>query len=259
MNMKVIESEVRDVLATVEWDGSLARLTCGQLDRKLYVKVNDVMESLGGKWNKKSKAHVFEANAQDELEAAIATGVFMRVKDLRQIFGEFETPDDLADIAAERLWIKSGTNFILEPSAGSGQLIRALSRKYKDQCLNVYTVEIQPKHRAALTSWSCCVLTQDFLSIREAIGGMATFHYVLMNPPFGNQADIDHVTHAWKFLADGGRLVAIMSSGFTFRTNRKSVEFQKLVEAHGSWEANPEGSFTVAGTGVNTVMVTLNK
>jgi hypothetical protein len=257
---KQIDPAVRDALASIEWDaGNLARLTCGQLDRKLYTKVNDVLESLGGKWSRKAKAHLFEGNAQDQLEAAIETGVYISGPDLKQIFGEFETPDELADEVAARLKMKEGVNFILEPSAGSGQLIKAMSRQYPAHWINCHAVEIQQKHYASLSSWSSCVVINDFLSIQDAIGGLGSFHYVAMNPPFARQADIDHVRHAWNFLAPGGRLVAIMSPGFTFRTNQKSVQFKDFVEEHGDWKLNPEGSFTCSGTNVNTVMVALEK
>lgn len=257
---KQIDSEVRDVLATVEWDGAAARLTCGQLDRKLYVKVNDVLESLGGKWNKKAMAHLFEADAQSELEAAIETGVYLRAADLRQIFGEFETPDSLADELVSRLGPLRGSPDLLEPSAGGGNLLKALRRAYpKILDYRTTAVEIQEKRHSQLVALATNVVIGDFLSLDKAICGLGSFHYVLMNPPFGNQADIDHVQHAWKFLASGGRLVAIMSPGFTFRTNKKSVAFREFSEQHGSWTENPPGSFKVSGTGVSTVMLTLDR
>jgi 16S rRNA G1207 methylase RsmC len=82
---------------------------------------------------------------------------------------------------------------------------------------------------------------------------------ILMNPPFSKQQDIDHVLHAWKFLKPGGRLVAIMSGGTDYRTNKKAVAFQNLVAEHGHIEPLPEGSFEESGTGVNTVLVVLDK
>ena len=41
------------------------------LDRKLYVEVNAALEALGGKWDRKSKAHVFGEGPADALDQVI--------------------------------------------------------------------------------------------------------------------------------------------------------------------------------------------
>jgi len=95
----------------------------------------------------------------------------------------------------------------------------------------------------------------DFLATTPS----PTFDRVIMNPPFTKRADIEHVLHAYKFLAPGGRLVAIMSAGVMFRGDMKSVRFRDLVTTHGGSIAPlPEGSFKAAGTSVNTAVVTIN-
>ena len=50
-----------------------------------------------------------------------------------------------------------------------------------------------------------------------------------MNPPFEKQADIDHVTAAFKLLKPGGILVTIMSAGVLFRENKKTVVFREQI------------------------------
>jgi type I restriction-modification system DNA methylase subunit len=79
-----------------------------------------------------------------------------------------------------------------------------------------------------------------------------------MNPPFAKQADIRHVMHAMAFLAPQGRLVSVMASGVTFRTNALTENFRELMKAHnGTIEALPESTFAESGTNVNTVIVTM--
>ena len=74
-----------------------------------------------------------------------------------------------------------------------------------------------------------------------------------MNPPFSRQADIHHVNHAIKFLKPGGVLVSVMSAGVTFRTNRLTDDFRRMVIAHnGQIGALPAGAFKESGTMVNT-------
>lgn len=79
-----------------------------------------------------------------------------------------------------------------------------------------------------------------------------------MNPPFDRGRDVDHVTHALKFLKPGGRLVSIMAAGVEYRTDRKTSDFRATVERFkGSIRDLPFGSFAESGTNVNTVIVTM--
>lgn len=68
--MKVAE-DVMAVLARAQCDGGKLVLV-GQLDRKMYVAVNEVLVAAGGKWNRGQKAHLFEDGA-----AALASVVLL--------------------------------------------------------------------------------------------------------------------------------------------------------------------------------------
>ena len=82
---------------------------------------------------------------------------------------------------------------------------------------------------------------------------------MVMNPPFSRQADIDHVTHAARFLRPGSRMVAIMSAGTIFRQNSKAVAFREWVEAlGGTLEELPDGTFKASGTMVRTCIVSFD-
>lgn len=59
-----------DILAVIDAaivNGSSLTLI-GQLDRTMYVKVAQIIELAGGKWNKKAKAHLFEGDAAEAIE-----------------------------------------------------------------------------------------------------------------------------------------------------------------------------------------------
>jgi 16S rRNA G1207 methylase RsmC len=85
------------------------------------------------------------------------------------------------------------------------------------------------------------------------------FDRIVMNPPFADQQDIRHVRHALGFLKPGGRLVAIMSAGVTFREDRLAREFRALVEDRGGTiEELPADAFKASGTGVLAVLVTID-
>lgn len=168
-------------------------------------------------------------------------------------FGFFETPAAVGTRALDELRMRPGMS-VLEPSAGRGALA-CLARKAGG---NVTCVEIQPSNAAHLRNLSFPrVAERDFLHLDPAVLGQ--FDRILMNPPFDRGRDVDHVTHALKFLKPGGRLVSIMAAGVEYRTDRKTIDFRAAVERFkGEIRDLPFGSFAESGTNVNTVIVTMN-
>lgn len=181
-------------------------------------------------------------------------------------FGLFETPVALADRVIDEadVWTERTRSRaraegvpqlrVLEPSAGRGRIaLRAAGWGHK-----VTAVEIQPALATELGATGALerVVCADFLDLDPAALGQ--FDRIVMNPPFDGQRDIDHVTHAVRFLAPGGRLAAIMSASTAYRENGKAEAFRALVQRMGGQIQDlPEGSFKESGTMVNTVLVTL--
>lgn len=172
----------------------------------------------------------------------------------------FPTPPDLAARMVELAGITPASR-VLEPSAGTGRLVDAIMRQLPAW---VDAVEVNRSLADALQARHAAVRVKcaDFLALEPAPGqhdGRAIYDAVVMNPPFANGADVDHVTHALRFLAPGGRLVAIMSAGVTFRDDRKTREFRRLVaERGGTIEDLPPDTFASSGTGVRTVLVVVD-
>ena len=74
-----------------------------------------------------------------------------------------------------------------------------------------------------------------------------------MNPPFANAQDIEHIRHAFTFLALGGRLAAICANG-----PRQNERLKPLVDScGGTWRELPADAFAACGTSVRTVALTL--
>jgi predicted RNA methylase len=241
-----IQNDVLAVLSAAETTGNELRLV-GQLDRKMYVRVNDVLEAAGGKWNKKAKAHIFETDAAERIDEIILTGEVEKPKDE---FNYFPTPPEIVAHLLELTGIEKGMH-VLEPSAGQG----AIAIPFYEAGALVDVVELNDKNADVLISKGFDVLARDFLNV-------ATFNQlydrIVMNPPFMKQQDIKHVNHAHKFLKADGILFAIMSAGVKFRSNKLTEEFRKFVDSKGgSIEDLPEGSFKHSGTMVNTVVVTI--
>jgi predicted RNA methylase len=252
-----IDNKVLDVLSNASMNGNALQLT-GQLDRTLYVSVNKVLELAGGKWSRKEKAHIFEGDAAEVMDAIILTG---KIANKKQELGFFPTPPTVVKRLLELAGIEQGM-LVLEPSAGQG----AIAVEVAKRGAIVHCFEIDPSNANNLASNLFAVSPEysvtrdDFLTIdpKKANFRGDLYDRVVMNPPFALQADIHHVMHALRFLAPGGRLVSVMSSSVTFRTNILTENFREAINAHnGTIEFLPESSFAESGTNVNTVIVVM--
>lgn len=246
--MKPLSTEALQVLDRSTTDGNRLKLP-EQLDRLLYMTVAKAIEAVGGKWSRRDGCHIFDGDAAEAIDPILLTGM---VTNTKQDFGFFETPPDIVSRMIQLAGIKPSDR-VLEPNAGNG----AIARVVAPLCAHLHLVEIQ-SHLARKLSGQRgfdSVWCDDFLKMLPN----PNFDAVLMNPPFAKQADIHHVTHATRMLKPGGRLVAVMGAGVTFRNNRLTTVFRELVDdMSGTIEPLPAGSFKVSGTGVNTVLVTLS-
>lgn len=154
----------------------------------------------------------------------------------------FPTPPDLAARMVRLSGIGEGDT-VLEPSAGTGNIVKAIQARGG----RPFTVEIDNR-LAPMTAARC----SDFLELRPEDdgtcgGGCGYVDAVVMNPPFKDGADIKHILHARTFLKPGGRLVAICAGG-----PRQADKLKPLAE---TWEELPAGTFD--GTGVRAVLLTM--
>ena len=229
----------------------------GQLDRKLYEKVNKVLTAAGGKWSRSAKAHVFTEDATDVIEQALLTG---EISSQKQELGVFYTPPALARRAAQALRLDRPGLSVLEPSAGMGALaIAARGEAAGVGEPDVDCFDVLAKHVTELARLGFTAAQVDFLKA-ESEDGFQRYDRIIMNPPFARQADARHFLHAVKFLRPGGRMVAIMSAAVTFRETPAYRQVRKMVsDAGGSIEMLPAGSFKESGTGVNTALVIYDK
>ena len=183
------------------------------------------------------------ASADAEFAAmreALRAGTAVQVVTAPQLF---PTPADVAARMVDLADVQPGET-VLEPSVGTGALVRAVRDRVDTEILGY---EIDPRLCDGLRqTWPGYVLQvrcRDFLTVEPEPG----YPVVLMNPPFANAADITHILHARRFLAPGGRLVAICAAG-----PRQHEALQPLVD---SWEYLPPGTF--AGTDVRAVLLTM--
>lgn len=201
-----------------------------------------------------------------------------------QIPGYFPTPAPIARQMVEAAEIGDSL-YILEPSAGSGAIVDAI-REVTDVVPDC--IEVNHTLCELLTLKGYKVTRGDFLDLavtsvdgtRDGYRSMC-WDRIVMNPPFERGQDIEHVMHAYKLLAPGGRLVALMSPGGWFRDDRKAAGFREWLATmdpdmdqdategrlpaaeyngeHVQWETLPSGSFKQSGTSVEVRMLVIDK
>jgi predicted RNA methylase len=237
----IVTPDVLDVLASAEVDGTNVVLP-DQLDRPLYSKVAKVLTAAGGRWDRRAGATVFPEPAGPLLEAIILTG---EVTDARREFDAFYTPLEVASAVVDQAFagLDATPVRVLEPSAGGGALVYQLLHRGA----TVVAYDVRTDDWAADPPSFCTFTEQDFLTVDPT----GDFDLVVMNPPFSRQQDMAHVLHALDFLKPGGRLVAIMSPAWTYRSTALAKGFRARVEAEGAeWRDLPRGTFRSSGTEV---------
>ncbi len=177
------------------------------------------------------------------------------VRDLQfcKIPGYFQTPKTLIDRMLCCAEIEPGMQ-VLEPSAGAGAIADAI-RDSSPNIGKLETIEVNSSLGDILAAKGHSLIRGDFLEITTQ-----PFDRIMMNPPFEKLADIDHVRHAYDCLIDGGRLVAIMSPGPFFRSDKKCTAFQAWISNQCAEVADlPAGTFKESSTGVAAKLVVIDK
>lgn len=167
----------------------------------------------------------------------------------------FPTPKGESKTMATLARIKEGDD-VLEPSAGNGNLADAA----KAAGANVDVIEISSQLRDILTAKGYTVVAQDFGSFTPT----KQYDAILMNPPFSNRQDADHIMRAFTMLKPGGRLVAIAGEGVFFGRDAKAAAFREWLDEHGAEvEALAGGTFKdtslLATTGANARRIVLTR
>ena len=161
----------------------------------------------------------------------------------------FPTPPPLAARMAKLGKIKY-MDRVLEPSAGTGNLLRAIINA--EPTARIHAVEINHALCDALPSGLTeddQVLCQDFLTC--TVEQLGRFREIVMNPPFHNGADVAHIKHALQFLECDGVLVGICANG-----PRQQAELRPLAA---TWEELPDETFASQGTNIRTVLLTVRR
>lgn len=162
--------------------------------------------------------------------------------------GYFPTPIVMVNKMVQLAEMRQDEDYrILEPSAGKGNIADVLAAMgYKPDC-----IEVNYRLRQILTMKGHNLVGDDFLEYTPA----EPYHRILMNPPFENGQDFQHIRHALTMLRPGGVLVSVVANGATYAKNKEwlaEVGCKADIEVVG-------GAFRESGTGVATRIISIVK
>jgi phospholipid N-methyltransferase len=222
------------------------------LDRKDYLKVNEILESIWFLWNRKLKSHVnenFNWNLDDLINIFNQDEVKTK-KDIKKETQFFETPKEVVDLIYKEIKFNNWDN-VLEPSAGRGNLIKNLNLNN----ITLTLVELDKDNYSFLqenyNNKNVSLYNKDFLEFNQW-----NYDKIIANPPFAKSQDVKHILHMYELLKEGGILVSVASSSITIRTWKLYDELRNL---NPIFIEIPEESFKSSWTLVNTVLVVLQK
>jgi hypothetical protein len=258
MTINTLDTARRVLATSARIDGRILRLTAGQLSRPDYVAVNKVLESLGGKWNRKEAGHVFTADPTAALQEFLNGSALP--KPARTAEGYIPTPASLAaEIVANHTDIAELPDdaAVLEPSAGYGPFVDAALAV--NPHVQVTAVEPNADRLTRITS-AAHTVHSTFEQFAESTA--EKFDAIVMNPPFSTIGRptiwIDHVHLAYSLLAPGGRLTAIVPVGLLQRQDRKHTQIRELMHQAGGHALLSEDAFKACGTAVRTAVMWLH-
>lgn len=260
----IIDGIIETALANASIDGNKLVLV-DKLERKSYLRANEILETLGGKWSRKDKAHVFPEGGEDLrslISVVIETGEIKTAREQQKALGWFPTPPGLARELVRLADIRLMHN-VLEPSAGEGAIVEAIIEALGGEKRKklVDTVEIDPARRAKLKARfpEDIHILGDFLTIRT--DGRNDHDRIVMNPPFGPH--LAHVEHALDMLRQDSdvKLVSVLPASVQYREDKKHQAFRdmltKRARSH-SFEPLPDDSFKESGTQVRTCVLVVD-
>ena len=169
----------------------------------------------------------------------------------------YRTPPPVIRKLIRDLCLPNGSR-VLEPSAGEGDVARELL----GLGLSVDAIEIDPGRVAKLGKIDgLTVYPGNFLQMPAR----PVYDAVVMNPPFSCTHWMEHVVHAYDWLAPGGTLRTVLPVTAQLGSTKKHVAFRAWVAKRMGWRDElrftelPAESFSSSGTRINTVILKLHK
>lgn len=218
-----------------------------------YADVRKALLNAGATY--KRNTFIFPSDAQPFIDR-LTSGESVNIK---KDFQFFATPAKLAERLVELAELNEhdgrGFGSILEPSAGQGAIVKAIHEA--TGYTSVVGYELMEENRQILKKMHALhIIGEDFLQADES----SKYDYIIANPPFSKNQDIDHIRKMYAVCEDGGRIVTIASKHWQFSKNKKETQFREWLDKIGAEIIELDrGEFRESGTLVSSVIIIINK
>jgi len=251
-----IKQEIINVLSNCNIEDNNLYLPNTQLDRKLYLDLMKVLETLNIKWGRKLKYHVCENTETDLKESInnlIETGEYI---DIKKEYQQYYTPIEIVEEMIELAELYTGC-WLLEPSAGIGNIILNLPNLNLDiTCIELDKENCELLENNKPNNINFNIINGNFLDYDI----LFSFDRILMNPPFTKNQDIIHTMKAFDHLTDNGILVGILSSGAFSNSRKINDEFREFLKINNAEIFDLDsGAFKESGTMVSSKIIKIKK
>jgi hypothetical protein len=115
---------------------------------------------------------------------------------------------------------------ILEPSAGSGDLIDGVKLFYSGIDFDIDCVELNQELRNQLKQKGYNVVGEDFFKFDTE----KRYDYIIACPNFKDNIDVEHIMHMYKFLKVGGSVVSLTHPAWTIQNSKRQLIFRMWLE-----------------------------
>ena len=138
----------------------------------------------------------------------------------------YPTPKSIAT----EMWRKlreADVSYVLEPSAGKGDIADIDKDRLYGRKAQIDTIEIDPELKMILAGKGYSVVHGDFLTFSPS----KKYDGIIMNPPFSK--GVDHILKAWDILTNGRIVCLLNAETVNNKCNRKRVLLGSIIEQHG--------------------------
>ena len=134
-----------------------------------------------------------------------------------------ETRQTVIDQMLEGVQIIPGSR-VLEPSAGSGNLVQGILNKYP--YLSLYCVELNKELRDILKSKKFNVIGEDFFKLTPD----PRYDFVIATPTYKDNVDVEHIMHMYNFIREGGTIISLTYPAWTTHNSDRQRKFRYWLE-----------------------------
>lgn len=246
-NMNAMQSD----LAKCEICGNQVSLPFERLDN--YDHVRTALLNAGAKYSRSK--FIFPNDAAPYIDRLMG-GENVNIK---KEFQFYATPPGLAKYLVSIAAIEDHMICrILEPSAGQGAIVKAIYEKHWQRHKQIDCFELSEINRSVLEKIEGVhIIGNDFL---DGMHYTNYYDYIIANPPFTKNSDVDHIRKMYEVCKPGGRIVTIASNSWRTGSQKKQVEFRDWLDDIGATvEDVGAGAFKESGTNIASCIIVINK